>query len=128
MNFIRTWSSYSAWQDRFQTKKRDDDGDVDVVDEMFDKMRLVESDWQEDEAWMEKEVEIEWGRGLLLARRRRSSLNQLSLPHTIGRSGTIYARRHSQASVPRCASEFYLQTSCSRCLFHHRRSVLTKYD
>lgn len=84
MNFIRTWSSYSAWQDRFQTKKRDDDGDGDVVDEMFDEMRSVESDWQEDEAWMEKEVEIEWGRGLLLARRRRSSLNQLSLPHTIG--------------------------------------------
>lgn len=70
MNFVRTWSSYSAWQDKFQTKKRDDGGEGDVVDEMFDKMRSVELDWQKDEAWMEKEVEIEWGSGLLLARRR----------------------------------------------------------
>ena len=70
MNYIRTWSSYSAWQDNFQIKKRVDGGEGDVVDEMFDKMRSAETDWQKDEAWMEKEVEIEWGSGLLLARRR----------------------------------------------------------
>ena len=69
MEFIRTWSSYSAWQDRFQTKKRSDGGEGDVVDEMFERMRSAEPGfWQKE--WMEKEVEIEWGSGLLLARRR----------------------------------------------------------
>ena len=70
MDFIRTWSSYSAWQDKFQTKKRSDGGNGDVVDEMFDRMRSAEPDWREEEAWMKMEVEIEWGSGLLLARRR----------------------------------------------------------
>ena len=70
MNFVRTWCSYSAWQDKFQSKKRGDGGEGDIVDEMFDRMRSAEPDWQMDEAWMEKEVEIEWGSALLLARRR----------------------------------------------------------
>lgn len=76
MDYIRTWSSYSAWQDKLQTKKRSDGGEGDVVDEMFDNMRSAEPDWQEDEVWME--IEIEWGTGLLLARRRRSSFDMLS--------------------------------------------------
>lgn len=70
MNYVRTWSSYSAWQDKFQRKKRIDGGDGDVVGEMFDNMRSAESDWLRDDAWMEKEVDIEWGSALLLARRR----------------------------------------------------------
>ncbi len=70
MDFIRTWSSYSAWQDKFQTKKRADGGEGDVVDEMFDKMRSAEQDWLQDKMWTEQEVEIEWGSGLLLARRK----------------------------------------------------------
>ena len=70
MDFVRTWSSYSAWQDRFQTKKRCEGGGGDIVDEMFNKMKFAEVDWQKDEVWMEKEVEIEWGTGLLLARKR----------------------------------------------------------
>ena len=70
MDFIRTWSAYGAWQDKFQAKKRVNGGEGDIVDEMFDKMRSAEPDWRQDEAWMEKKVEIEWGSGLLLARRR----------------------------------------------------------
>ena len=70
MDFVRTWSSYSAWQDRFQTKKHCEGGEGDIVDEMFNKMKFAEVDWQKDEVWMEKEVEIEWGTGLLLARKR----------------------------------------------------------
>ena len=70
MDFVRTWSSYGAWQDRFQIKKRCDGGEGDIVDEMFNKMKLAEVDWQKDEVWMKKEVEIEWGTGLLLARKR----------------------------------------------------------
>lgn len=70
MEFIRTWSSYAAWQDKFQIKNRDDGGEGDVVDEIFDTMRSAEPDWPKDEAWTKKEVEIEWGSGLLLARRK----------------------------------------------------------
>ena len=65
MDFIRTWSSYSAWQDTFGAQ-----GGEDVVDEMFDQMRSAEPDWPKDEAWVEKKVEMEWGSGLLLARRK----------------------------------------------------------
>lgn len=77
MDFIRTRSAYGAWQDKFQTKKRVNGGEGDIVDEMFDKMRSAEPDWRQDEAWMEKKVEIEWGSGLLLARRRarKASMN-----------------------------------------------------
>ena len=70
MDFVRTWSSYGAWQDRFQIKKCCDGGEGDIVDEMFNEVKLAEVDWQKDEVWMEKEVEIEWGTGLLLARKR----------------------------------------------------------
>ena len=49
MDFVRTWSSYSAWQDRFQTKNCCEGGDGDVVDEMFNKMKFAEVDWQKDE-------------------------------------------------------------------------------
>ena len=62
MSYIRTWSSYHAWQERFPDRKgRDKGGDGDVVDDMFDEMREAESDWQ-IEQWMDKEVDIEWGR------------------------------------------------------------------
>lgn len=40
------------------------------MDEMFESMRSAEPDWRSDEAWQAKEVEIEWGSALLLARRR----------------------------------------------------------
>lgn len=69
MDYIRTWSAFSAWHDEFQKRKRDDGGEGDIVDEMFDEMRSAEPDWQQDSAWKEKEVEIEWGSALLLARR-----------------------------------------------------------
>ena len=70
MDFIRTWSAYGAWQDTFRKKKRSDGGEGDIVDEMFDKMGSAEQDWPKDEAWMEKKVMVEWGSGLLLARKR----------------------------------------------------------
>ena len=70
MDFIRTWSAYGAWQDRFRKMKRGDGGEGDIVDEIFDKMRSAEPDWLTDETWMEKKVVMEWGSGLLLARKR----------------------------------------------------------
>ena len=70
MAYVRTWSSFSAWQDKFQKKKRDDGGEGDIVDDVFEEMRSAEPDWRRDGEWKEKEVEIEWGSGLLLARRK----------------------------------------------------------
>ena len=70
MDYIRTWSSFSAWYDKFQRNKRDSGGQGDVIDEMFDAMILAEPTWRNDDSWREKEVEIEWGSGLLLARRK----------------------------------------------------------
>ena len=68
MNYIRTWSSFHAWHEQHPTQKRRDEGGTgDIVDEMFDDMKSVEPDWVEGEG---KEVKIEWGSGLLLARRK----------------------------------------------------------
>jgi len=69
MNYVRTWSAFSAWHDRFQKSKCEDGGEGDIVDEMFDEMRAAEPDWQNDRAWKAKEIELEWGSGLLLARK-----------------------------------------------------------
>lgn len=70
MNYIRTWSSYHAWQEAHPVvRSRQEGGAGDVIDEMFDEMRLVEPSWQ-GKGWEEKEVEIEWGTGLLLGRKR----------------------------------------------------------
>ena len=70
MNYIRTWSAFSAWHDRFKSAKREDGGEGDVVDEMFDAMLSAEPAWGNDYSWKTKEVEIEWGTALLLATRR----------------------------------------------------------
>ncbi|KAI9879137.1 MAG: hypothetical protein M1830_009396 [Pleopsidium flavum] len=71
MSYIRTWSSFHGWQEKYrQIKRREEGGEGDVVDEMFDEMVNAEEDWRKEEDWREKEVEIEWGSGLLLARRR----------------------------------------------------------
>ncbi|KAK4691751.1 hypothetical protein P7C71_g5317, partial [Lecanoromycetidae sp. Uapishka_2] len=67
---LRTWSSFSAWQDEHQKTPRAKGGEGDIVDEMFESMRAVEPEWQGDEVWQEKEVEMEWGSALLLGRRR----------------------------------------------------------
>ena len=60
MAYVRTWSSFSAWRDEFQKEKRDDSGEGDIVDDVFDEMRSVEPKWKSEEAWKEREVEFEW--------------------------------------------------------------------
>ena len=61
MNYIRTWSSYHAWQEKHPgQKKRDDGGNGDIIDEMFDEMRKVEPKWQ-TEPWKDNAVDMEWG-------------------------------------------------------------------
>ncbi|KAG8531595.1 uncharacterized protein KY384_003225 [Bacidia gigantensis] len=70
MNYVRTWSSFSTWQDSHPTEsKRDASGEGDVVDKIFDSMRDAEPAWQSDQ-WLDMHIDIEWGSGLLLSRRK----------------------------------------------------------
>ena len=70
--YIRTWSSYHAWREAHpDTRTLGEGGTGDIVDEMFDEMVQVEPDWQlAGSTWEELPVDIEWGSGLLLARKR----------------------------------------------------------
>ena len=71
MKYVRTWSSFHAWQENHpQARSRHDGGQGDVVDEMFEAMVLSEPQWQSSDNWKEKEVDMERGSGLLLARRK----------------------------------------------------------
>lgn len=71
MNYIRTWSAFHAWQEKHpEMTRRQEGGKGDILDEMFDEMLSKESDWRQHEPWEEKEVEIEWGSGLILARKK----------------------------------------------------------
>ncbi|KAI9821200.1 MAG: hypothetical protein M1827_003934 [Pycnora praestabilis] len=71
MEYVRTWSAYHKWQEEHpQKQKRTAGGTGDVVDKMLDEMVRGEKDWRNNEKWQEKVVEVEWGSGLLLARRK----------------------------------------------------------
>ncbi|KAI9704776.1 MAG: hypothetical protein M1836_006556 [Candelina mexicana] len=68
--YIRTWSSFHGWQEEHpQRKKRHEDGEGDVIDVMVDEIAKAE-DWKSEDNIDEKEVDVEWGTGLLLARKR----------------------------------------------------------
>ncbi|TKA56320.1 hypothetical protein B0A49_08927 [Cryomyces minteri] len=65
--YIRTWSAYHGWQEAHPgMKKRSAGGNGDVIDQMFDDIANVVQDFKDEE----KEVQIEWGSGLLMARRK----------------------------------------------------------
>lgn len=71
MEYIRTWSAVHAWREKYpEMKKRQEGGKGDIVDEMFDAMITAEPDWNRAERWQEKLVLIEWGSGIVLARKR----------------------------------------------------------
>ena len=71
MNYIRTWSAYHAWQEKHpESQKRESGGTGDITDKIFDEMLENEPEWGNDKNWMDKEVDIEWGSGLILARRK----------------------------------------------------------
>ncbi|MCJ1284561.1 hypothetical protein MMC26_003894 [Xylographa opegraphella] len=71
MNYIRTWSAYHGWQEKYpDLQKREAGGKGDIVDQMFDDMVKNEPEWENDKNWKDKEVDIEWGSGLILARRK----------------------------------------------------------
>ncbi|GFF63981.1 trans-aconitate 3-methyltransferase [Aspergillus lentulus] len=62
--YVRTWSSFHAWQRKWQDRTRRAPGNIDqrgdVVDEMMDKIRETESSFQRDN-WKDVEVDVEWG-------------------------------------------------------------------
>ncbi|CAL3969886.1 hypothetical protein PZA11_007559 [Diplocarpon coronariae] len=69
--YVRTFSAFVNWKAEFEERSREEGGEGDVVDRMFDEMREVEGEWKKTgEAWRNLEVENEWGSVLLLARRR----------------------------------------------------------
>jgi ubiquinone/menaquinone biosynthesis C-methylase UbiE len=66
MSYLRTWSSVHAWaEDHGHPKPRDEGGEGDVIDAMYDDMRKAEG-WEGDDM----ELTIEWGSALLLARKK----------------------------------------------------------
>ena len=70
MEYIRTWSAAHKWQEAHQEcTKRAEGGKGDVVDEMFNQMKDAEKEWKEDVNWLERDVDLEWGTGLLIARK-----------------------------------------------------------
>jgi trans-aconitate 3-methyltransferase len=66
-NYVRTWSSYHGWKDAHPgAKARKDGGQGDVVDELFDQIAVEEPSFRDEN----KEVDLEWGSGLLMARKK----------------------------------------------------------
>lgn len=63
--YTRTWSAFHGWQAANPDKKgRENGGEGDIVDEMFDEMKKV-TGFEDD-----TEFDIEWSSGILLARKR----------------------------------------------------------
>lgn len=70
MSYVRTWSAVHAWQESHRDHlRREEGGNGDIVDWMFDEMREAELAWKIDD-WREKEIVVEWPTGLLLANKR----------------------------------------------------------
>lgn len=72
MGFMRTWSAFSAWKKGHPERKaRIDGGEGDVIDDMFEEMKAVEGDWKDlsGKDWWDTEVDVEWGGGLIMAKK-----------------------------------------------------------
>lgn len=71
MEYMRTWSSYHGWKETHPDKKaRSAGGKGDVVDALFEQIKEAEPDWPCQENWPDKELDIEWGTALVLARKK----------------------------------------------------------
>ncbi|KAI0593468.1 S-adenosyl-L-methionine-dependent methyltransferase [Biscogniauxia sp. FL1348] len=70
--YTRTFSCYSGWRDAHpERKSREDGGEGDVVDVMWDHMVDAVPEWKAmGERWREAEVVSDWGTYILMARRR----------------------------------------------------------
>lgn len=65
--YVRTWSSYHGWKEAHPGRvARAEGGEGDVLDEMFERIARGDGWFGRDENL----VRIEWGSGLVMARRR----------------------------------------------------------
>lgn len=65
--YVRTWSSFHGWQEAHPERKaRSKGGEGDIMDELFDEI-AKETDYFRNE---QNVVNIEWGSGLVMARKR----------------------------------------------------------
>ena len=72
MEYVRTWSAYHGWEETHPERvKRSAGGVGDCVDELFDRIREAEEDLRDDPDFLKREVEVEWGFGVVMARRRK---------------------------------------------------------
>lgn len=72
MEYVRTWSSYHSWQETHPDRKaKSAGGDGDVVDDLFEEIKEAEPEWKSQGDWREKEVDLEWGTALVLARKKK---------------------------------------------------------
>ncbi|KAF2423477.1 S-adenosyl-L-methionine-dependent methyltransferase [Tothia fuscella] len=66
MDYMRTWSSFHEWEKLHPNdKKRSEARSGDLIDWMYDEMKKAEG-WTDEDM----ELDIEWGSGLLMARKR----------------------------------------------------------
>ncbi|KAH8775074.1 putative Trans-aconitate 3-methyltransferase [Hyaloscypha finlandica] len=72
--YLRTFSAFHNWaseKGNLGRKAKQDGGEGDIVDELFEEMREVELEWKAaGEKWRDVQVENEWGSVILLARRK----------------------------------------------------------
>ncbi|KAF1813554.1 P-loop containing nucleoside triphosphate hydrolase protein [Eremomyces bilateralis CBS 781.70] len=65
--YIRTWSSYHGWQEAHPgIERRSGGGTGDVVDSLFDECAESDHEFADDG----QEIEVEWGSGLIMGRKR----------------------------------------------------------
>ncbi|KAI9839196.1 MAG: hypothetical protein M1819_003189 [Sarea resinae] len=70
-DYVRTWSAFHSWQEANpDRKRRSEGGPGDLTDDLLDDIVASEKEFREAENWEEKEVEMEWGSGILLARKK----------------------------------------------------------
>ena len=71
MEYMRTWSSYHGWQETHPDKKaKSAGGEGDVVDKLFEQIKETEPEWKGQGHWLGKQLDIEWGTALMLARKK----------------------------------------------------------
>ncbi|TGO43963.1 hypothetical protein BOTNAR_1042g00010 [Botryotinia narcissicola] len=68
--YVRTWSSVHAWKEEHKDSvRKSEGGSGDIVDEMMNEISKHEGPLHIN-SWQEKEVEVEWGSVILLARKK----------------------------------------------------------
>lgn len=66
-SYVRTWSSYHGWQETHPDQvAKDKGGNGDVIDELFDVISKESPEFKDNDY----EVEMEWGSGLVMARKK----------------------------------------------------------